>query len=75
MLWYVCMKSKITKKCPFCGGYGILYSDIVSYKDINIKLFNVGCLTSGCYHEIDPIHCIYKTQQEAIDAWENRKTE
>ena len=66
------MKSKITKRCSYCGGYGVLYSDTVFYKDRNVKLYNVGCFTSGCYYEIDPVYCIYKTQQEAINAWENR---
>lgn len=55
------------KPCPFCGEKAVLQRYFDSYEEI---AFYVTC--SGEFCEVSPITNDFKTEQEAIDAWNKR---
>ena len=55
------------KPCPFCGEEAILKRYFDSYEEI---AFYVTC--SGEFCEVSPITNDFKTEQEAIEAWNKR---
>ena len=55
------------KPCPFCGEKAVLQRYFDSYEEI---AFYVACSGESC--EVSPITNDFKTEQEAIDAWNKR---
>ena len=65
------IKDEDLKSCPFCGNKN-------TYLKMHIRTgfdtWYVGCNTEGCHAEKDTWKGVpYKTEQEAIEAWNKRK--
>ena len=57
------------KRCPFCGGE----AKLTKFKPFNEYEFFVECMNVSC--AVIPKTWIYKTETEAIVAWNNRVDE
>lgn len=58
------------KPCPFCGGEATLQRYFDTYEEI---AFYVTC--SGEFCEVSPTTNDFRTEQEAIEAWNQRAEE
>ena len=65
------------KRCPFCGGRGVLHSRNISRPGVHEKEHFVRCSSCGAFSNIMCQHDYDKTQdvkEAAIQAW-NRRAE
>lgn len=63
------METKL-KPCPFCGEEATLQGYFAPYEEI---AFYVAC--SGEFCEVSPMTNDFRTEQEAIEAWNRRASE
>ena len=64
------MNKEMLKPCPFCGGTDIEIEGDRDWK--RVMCYYPICTNKKCQCVINIFH---KTEQEAIDAWNNRKGE
>lgn len=59
--------SKELRRCPFCGGAAVQRFSIWG------ESYAYGCYTTGCMGNVHNYTSGFKTDEEAIEAWNRRK--
>ena len=58
------------KSCPFCGGEGIIGSEVSWFNPAGKDEYYVACFNEYC--DVQPRTIYMDTEKEAIEAWNRR---